>query len=144
MIARSDALFKQNSMTATLLVALVTIAPSTMAQDAPAPSTPKSHRMPMMRKFSYACDRNAKDVVFLRERNARVSFEGKAYAMTQVEAASGTSYSDGTIVWWSKGEEGFLEDATKPDHPVRLADHCKLEHSPVTPAAGLVSGGVKH
>jgi len=83
-------------------------------------------------------------VVFLRERNARVSFVGKAYPMTQVEAAPGTSYSDGTSAWRGKGEEGFLEDATKPDHLVRLADHCKLEHSPVTPAAGLVSGGVKH
>lgn len=134
----------RNSLTATLLLAVVTIATSTMAQDAPAPSIPKSHRMPMMRTFSYSCDGNAKVVLLLRERNAQVSFQRKEYAMKQVEAASGTKYSDGSIVWWSKGEEGFLEDTTKPDHPVRLADHCKLEHPPVTAAEGIVSGGVKH
>jgi membrane-bound inhibitor of C-type lysozyme len=134
----------RNSLTATLLLAVVTIATSTMAQDAPAPSIPKSHRMPMRQTFSYSCDGNAKVVLLLRERNAQVSFHRKEYAMKQVEAASGTKYSDGSIVWWSKGEEGFLEDATKPDHPVRLADHCKLEHPPVTAAQGIVSGGVKH
>jgi putative lipoprotein len=111
-------------------------------QEAPEPSAPRSHRMPMMRKFSYTCGGGAKVVVYLRERNARVSFREKSYAMKQVEAASGTKYSDGALVWWSKGEEGFLEDETKPDQPVRLAENCQLDK--VADAATTVWGTVSY
>jgi len=114
-------------------------APFAMAQDTAPPSAPESHRMPMMRRFSYRCDRGAKVVVFLRERNARVSFQDKEYAMKQVEAASGTKFSDGSIVWWSKGEEGFLEDETNAGQPVKLAENCKLEgaHSDAANSAAV-------
>src|SRR6266446_1561111 len=105
-------------------------------------SAPKSHRMPMMHKFSYSCDSGAKVMVYLRERNARVVFGGKSYSMKQVEAASGTKYSDGKTVWWSKGEEGFLEDESKAGQPVRLAENCKLE-KPAVPASA-VSGTVAY
>ena len=136
---------------ATRVAAFVIFAsiPATMAmaqETLPAaPSAPKSHRMPMMQRFSYNCDGGAKVVVFLRERNARVSFQGKAYAMKQVEAASGTKYSDGSIVWWSKGEEGFLEDDTKAGEPVRLAENCKLERArSATADSGVVAGTVAY
>jgi len=136
---------------ATRVAAFVIFAsiPATMAmaqETLPAPpSAPKSHRMPMMQRFSYNCDGGAKVVVFLRERNARVSFQGKAYAMKQVEAASGTKYSDGSIVWWSKGDEGFLEDDTKADQSVRLAENCKLERARSgTADSGVVSGTVAY
>src|SRR6266581_9574775 len=101
---------------ATRVAAFVIFAsiPATMAmaqETLPAaPSAPKSHRMPMMQRLSYNCDGGTKVVVFLRERNAQVSFQGKTYAMKQVEAGSGTRYSEGSVVWWSKGEKGFLED----------------------------------
>jgi putative lipoprotein len=106
-------------------------------------SAPKSHRMPVMYKFSYSCDGGAKVMVYLRERNARVVFADKSYSMKQVEAASGTKYSDGKTVWWSKGEEGFLRDETQPDQPVRLAENCKLENPP-SPATAVVSGTVAY
>ena len=101
------------------------------AQETPPATTsaPKSHRMPVMYKFSYSCDGGAKVMVYLRERNARVDFAGKSYSMKQVEAASGTKYSDGKTVWWSKDEKAFLHDETKPDQPVRLAENCRLEKS---------------
>jgi putative lipoprotein len=121
------------------------------AQDTPpaapsAPSAPKSHRMPAMRKFSYTCDGGVKVIVFLRERNARVTFQDKSYAMKQVDAASGTKYSSGSIVWWSKGDEGFLEDDTNTDQPVKLAEKCKLERAKSAEAAGsaAVSGTVAY
>ena len=67
------------------------------------------------------------------------------FAMKQVEAASGTKYSDGSIVWWSKGNEGFLEDDTKADQSVRLAENCKLERARSgTADSGVVSGTVAY
>jgi putative lipoprotein len=119
--------------------------PVMRAQEMP-PATasgPKSHRMPMMHKFSYSCDGGAKVTVSLRERNARVVFGGKSYSMKQVEAASGTKYSDGKTVWWSKGEEGFLQDERNEEQPVRLAENCKLEKAAEN-ATSAVSGTVAY
>src|SRR5215472_8691845 len=101
-------------------IALLSAIPSA-AQEAPPPT---SHRMPMAHKFSYACDNGKTVVVYLRETNARVIFGDKSYSMKQVEAASGTRYSDGAVVWWSKGYNGFLEDQTNPNQPVTLAANC--------------------
>jgi putative lipoprotein len=116
-------------------------APMMKAQEMPpaAPSAPRSHRMPMMHKFSYSCDGGAKVMVYLRERNARVAFGGKSYSMKQVEAASGTKYSDGKTVWWSKDEEGFLEDESKAGQALRLAENCKLEKPPAAVVSGTVA-----
>jgi putative lipoprotein len=106
--------------------------------------------MPMMKKFSYNCDDGRKVTVYLRERNAQIVFEGKAsfegtaYTMKQVEAASGTKYSDGTTTWWSKGDEGFLKDEAKGSQPVRLAENCKLEKATNAVSAGVVSGTVAY
>lgn len=138
----------RNAMT---VAAFVVFAPILASMAAPQ-ETPrvdsgarKSHRMPMMQRFSYNCDGGRKVVVFLRERNARVSFQGKTYAMKQVEAASGTRYSDGSIVWWSKGQEGFLEDDTKASEPVRLAENCNLERARSASAdSGVVTGTVAY
>jgi len=63
--------------------------------------------------------------------------------MKQVEAASGTKYSDGSVVWWSKGEEGFLEDDSKPENSEMLAKDCQLQKnnagSANKPGAGTIS-----
>jgi len=61
-----------------------------------------------------------------------------------VEAASGTKYSDGTMVWWSKGDQGFLEEEAKEGQSVRLADNCKLEKAANAASAGVVSGTVAY
>ena len=122
------------------------ITPTMKAQEMPpaVAAGPKSHRMPMMQKLSYRCDGGAKVMVYLRERNARVVFGGKSYAMKQVEAASGTKYSDGKTVWWSKGEEGFLQDEAKEEQPVRLAENCKLEKAANAVPSSVVSGTVAY
>lgn len=95
------------------------------SQEAAAPGAPKSHRMPAQHNFTYACDGGLKVKVSLRETSARVIFKDKSYAMKQVESGSGVRYSDGPIVWWSKGYDGFLQDETDPGHPVTLAENCK-------------------
>jgi putative lipoprotein len=119
--------------------------PMMKAQEMPnvAPSAPKSHRMPMPYKFSYSCDGGAKVTVYLRERNARVVFGDKSYSMKQVEAASGTKYSDGKTLWSSNGEEGFLQDETKEEQPVRLAENFRLKKPPA-PATAVVNGTVAY
>src|SRR6202040_1824690 len=130
-------MWTQNAMCAAALVGACWLSLATKAQEMPpATAAPKSHRMPMMRKFSYNCDGGTKVTVFLRERNVRVVFAGKSYSMKQVAAASGTKYSDGAMVWWSKGDEGFLEDEAKGSQPVRLAENCKLEETANAPGAG--------
>jgi membrane-bound inhibitor of C-type lysozyme len=112
-------------MCAAVFVGACWLSLTTKAQEMPpATATPKSHRMPMMRKSSYNCDGGTKVTVFLQERNVRVVFAGKSYSMKQVEAASGTKYSDGAMVWWDKGDEGFLEDEAKGSQPLRLAENC--------------------
>jgi putative lipoprotein len=105
---------------------------------------PESHRMPMAHKFSYACDNGATVVVYLRETNARVIFGEKSYLMKQVEAASGTRYSDGTVVWWSKGYGGFLRDETNPDQPVSLATNCRQVSPPPASPSPTISGTVAY
>jgi putative lipoprotein len=114
------------------------------AQDLAPPSLPKSHRMPVEGKFTYRCDNGAKVVVYLRERDARVVFKNQAYSMKQVEAASGTRYSDGRLVWWSKGYTGFLRDETNPSQPIPLAENCRQLFPPPAAAAPAVSGTVAY
>jgi membrane-bound inhibitor of C-type lysozyme len=86
---------------------------------------PKSHRMPVARKFSYSCDDGVTVNVSIREQNARVTFKDQSYSMKQVRSGSGVRYAQGNIVWWNKGHEGFLQDETDPNHPVKLAENCK-------------------
>jgi membrane-bound inhibitor of C-type lysozyme len=126
-------MWTRNAMCAAVFVGACWSSLTTKAQEMPpATAAPKWHRMPIMRKFSYNCDDGRKVTVYLRERNAKIVFEGKAsfegtaYAMKQVEAASGTKYSDGTRVWWSKGDEGFLKEEAKEGQSVRLADKLQI------------------
>ena len=138
-------MWTRNAMCAAVFAGACWLSLATKAQEMPsATAAPESHRMPMMRKFSYNCAAGGTKVtVFLRERNVRVVFAGKSYSMKQVEAASGTKYSDGTMVWWSKGDEGFLEEA-KEGQTGRLADNCKLEKAANAASAGVVSGTVAY
>lgn len=103
----------------------------TLSQEPTAQSPePKSHRMPVARKFSYACDDAITVSVTLREQTARVIFKDKSYSLKQVRSGSGARYSDGTIVWWNKGYTGFLQDESDPRHPVLLAQNCKQTSPP--------------
>lgn len=110
------------------------------------PAQPKSHRMPVPRKFSYACDNGLTVNVTLREQNARVTLKDKAYSMRQVRSGSGARYAEGSIVWWNKGYQGFLQDESDPNHPIKLAENCKQLSPPPNSgaAAHTVSGTVAY
>ena len=108
------------------LLLLVACSFPTPAQETTSPpAQPKSHRMPVPRKLSYTCDGGVTVNVTLRENRVRVTFKDKSYSMKQVRSGSGARYSDGTIIWWNKGYEGFLQDETDANHPVKLAENCK-------------------
>ena len=78
-------------------------------------------------RVSYSCDNKIRIQVSYRGAVARVTFEGQVHVMKQVQSADGGRYSDGKLVWWSKGNGGFLTDASDggPSGPPRLADNCK-------------------
>ena len=78
-------------------------------------------------RASYSCDNKIRVQVSYRGTIARVTFEGQVHVMKQVLSADGGRYSDGKLVWWSKGNGGFLTDASEggPSGPPRLADNCK-------------------
>jgi len=88
--------------------------------------------MPVARKFSYTCNGGVAVDVTLRGERARVVFKDQSYSMKHMQSGSGARYSDGTIVWWNKGYEGFLQDESDPSHPKMLAENCKQ----VSPSQG--------
>jgi putative lipoprotein len=104
------------------------------------PAPPQSHRMPVARKFSYACDCNVTVDVALRGERARVVVKDKTYSMKHVKSGSGARYAEGSVVWWNKGYDGFLQDESDPNHPVMLAENCR-QTSP-TPNSGAAAHAV--
>jgi putative lipoprotein len=85
--------------------------------------------------FDYVCADKSRLGVDLHEQDVRVTFKGRVYRMKQTIAASGTRYSDGKIVWWSKGRGGFLQ--TESGNTM-LAQGCELVTS------GLLTGTVSY
>jgi putative lipoprotein len=135
--------FRRISLSVALIAGLVR---SVFAQESlpPAAVPPRSHRMPVRYTLIYNCDAGATLTVYLREHTARVIFKDKSYSMHQVEAASGTRYSDGNLTWWSKGYDGFLQDETNPSQPLMLGENCHQVSPPPNYAMPSVSGTVMY
>ena len=91
------------------------------------------------KRFDYTCENGATVVVFLRDTTAKVRFQDQAYLMKQTMSADGNRYSDGKVVWWGKGDGGFLqEDAPDGDGKMLVKD-CVLDKTASAPA-NVVSG----
>lgn len=136
-------MYSKISLSAVLFAVLLQTVPA-QESTPPAAGPPRSHRMPVRYTFIYNCDAGASLTVYLREHTARVIFKDKSYSMHQIEAASGTRYSDGSVVWWSKGYDGFLQDETNPSQPVMLAENCHQVSPAPNNAAPSVSGTVTY
>jgi putative lipoprotein len=91
-----------------------------------------------IRRLTYVCEGDTKVLVGTSGGTTRVAFKDHIYIMKQVEAASGTKYSDGSVVWWIKGEEGSLEDDSKPEKKQLLAKDCHLQ-TPVVPPTNVAA-----
>lgn len=93
--------------------------------------------------FEYTCEGGAKLAVDLGDQLAKVGFGGKAYLMKQTMSADGNRYSDGKVVWWGKGNGGFLQQDTPEGNGKMIVQGCQLD-KPLNGGEeqGVVSGTV--
>ncbi len=95
--------------------------------------------------FEYTCEGGAKLTVDLGDQLAKVSFGDRAYLMKQTISADGNRYSDGKVVWWGKGNGGFLQEDTPQGNGKMIVQGCQLD-KPLNggEAQGSVSGTVSY
>lgn len=109
----------------------------------PHPASRSTMRMALPRR-EYLCAGGARIVILLETKAARLTLNGHVYAMKQVESGSGpgTKYAEGSVVWSSTGEEGFLVDNVDSSNPKMLAEECHLQSSYplVAPTSGSING----
>ena len=121
--------------------------PSQPAQQTPAPPPHPISRSPMrfaLPRREYLCAGGARIVILLETKAARLTLNGHIYNMKQVETVSGTKYVEGSVVWSSDGDDGFLENDTVAGKPQMLATNCRLQsiYPPVAPTAGKITGTI--
>lgn len=115
------------------------------AQQTPTPQPPalsrSTLRMALPRR-EYLCAGGARIVIFFENKAARLTLNGHIYNMKQLVTASGTKYAEGSVVWSSTGEDGFLVDNADSTHPKMLAEECHLQSSypPISHAPGSIAG----
>jgi putative lipoprotein len=104
---------------------------------APAPAAPASpavKRAIEWKQFHYTCEGGAKLRVYLHNESVKVVSQENVYLMRQTPSASGTRYSDGKVVWWSKGDGGFLQADTPDGDGEMIVKGCELD-KPLNPEA---------
>lgn len=87
------------------------------------------------RRLSYSCDADVKVVVNLHGTSARIVFKGHTYNMKQVDESDGQQYTDGSLIWRNKGEDGSLERSAKSGANKSLATGCHLQSAGTNPPA---------
>jgi len=95
----------------------------------PATPGPTNNVRPAMKwkRFDYTCEGGAKIVVYLHNTTAKVRTHDQMYLMRQTPAADGNRYSDGKVLWWGKGDKGFLEEDTPGGDGKMLVKGCALD-----------------
>jgi putative lipoprotein len=115
------------------------------AQEAPPqPSKPSNEVRPAIRwtSFDYICEGGTKLTVYLHNETAKVRYRGTTYLMTQTRSADGNRYSDGRVVWWAKGNGGFLED---DGNGKMIVKDCQLDKPmKASPATNSITGTVSY
>ncbi len=99
-----------------------------MGQEAPAaPAQPHNNVRPAIRwkQSDYTCEGGAKVTVYLGSQMAKVRFGEKVYVMKQTRSADGNRYSDGKVVWWGKGNGGFLQEDAPDGDGKMILKGCK-------------------
>lgn len=113
----------------------------------PAQTEPHNNVRPAIRwkQFEYTCEGGAKVSVYLTGDVAKVLYQGHQYLMKQTRSADGNRYSDGKVVWWGRGEGGFLQEDTPDWNGKMIVKDCKLD-KPMNAEApsGKVSGTVTY
>jgi putative lipoprotein len=114
--------------------------PAAMPQEAPRNNIRQAIHW---KQFQYTCGDGAKISVSLTDSLAKVFFQGHQYLMKQTVSADGNRYSDGKVLWWGKGEGGFLQQDTPDGDGTMLAKDCKVD-KPAQPEAGVLTGTVTY
>ena len=79
--------------------------------------------------------------VLLSGSTARVEYQDHEYLMKQTQSADGNRYSDGRVVWWGRGNGGFLQEDTPNWDGKLIVQDCKL-NKPLN--AATVTGTVSY
>jgi membrane-bound inhibitor of C-type lysozyme len=79
------------------------------------------------RQFNYTCEGGAKITVYLHNTTAKVRTHDHIYMMRQTSSADGNRYSDGKLLWWGKGDTGFLQEDTRDGDGKMLVKGCALD-----------------
>lgn len=116
------------------------------AQQTVAPPSGQISRSPLhmaLPRREYLCAGGARIVVQIETNAARLTLNEHTYPMKQVPTGpSETKYADGSAVWSSTGDDGFLVDNGDSSKPKMLAEGCHLQsaYPPVAPAGGVIKG----
>jgi putative lipoprotein len=132
------------ALAATSLLAGTTPAqePAVPAQETQTPPAQNNVRKAIRWKQSnYTCEGGAKLTVYLTGDLAKVRYGDKAYAMKQTMSADGNRYSDGKVVWWGKGNGGFLQEDAADGNGKMIVQGCQLDKPP---AMESVTGTVSY
>ena len=114
---------------------------------APAPAKPTSEmrRAVEWKRFDYTCDAGEKLTMYLHDQSVKVRFKDQNYFLKPVRSADGARYSDGKVLWWSKGDGGSLQVDTPDGDGPMLAKDCKLDKPLNSEAlANTVTGTVSY
>lgn len=102
-------------------------------------------RMALPRR-TYRCAGNVLVNILVETNEIRLTLNDHIYNLKQVDTASGTEYSYGSIVWTTDkaGEGGSLVDNSDTSHPLLLANNCHLESAfpPASATPTKVTGTV--
>ena len=114
-----------------------------------APATPQGQAHNNVKRairwntFRYTCDGGVTVTVSLADTLAKVVYDNHQYLMKQTQSADGNRYSDGKLVWWGKGDGGFLQQDTPDSNGKMVAKDCKLAKSQEQ-KTGVVTGTVTY
>jgi membrane-bound inhibitor of C-type lysozyme len=90
------------------------------------------------RRLTYTCDADAKVVVNVHAKEARLVFKGKTYNLRQVDETDGQKYSGNSLTWRLKDDVGALERSAesgeKSDGGKTLAAGCHLQSAGTNPS----------
>ena len=79
------------------------------------------------KRSDYACEGGTKVAIYVHDTVAKVRTQAHNYVMVQTRSADGNRYSDGKILWWSKGDAGFLQEDTPDGDGKMLVKECVLD-----------------
>jgi putative lipoprotein len=112
------------------------------AQDTQTPAARNNVRKAIRwRQFNYTCEGRAKLYVYLSGDMAKVRNGDNTYLLKQTRSADGERYSDGKVVWWGKGNGGFLQEDAPDGNGKMILQGCQLEKPP---AEESVTGTVSY